>query len=162
MHYLSEARSSTQSLLSRAVGSALAPLQLELEAVWSYAGTIALWTLKFWALVFVACGWLMGLACSSAITYLLFYNYMIPSYQAALPVHFDVSASSVGLATQQQQSQQQSQPPNVAADLIGATGSGLHAHPHATVQLQGERQWKYEELANLEGVEQTKRFVAVT
>lgn len=113
------------SLVGRTLNAALHPLQSELSAVLEYASSIAFWTVKFWAAVFVALGWLMCLACSSAITYLLFYSWIIPQYSCQLPVHFDVSTPLV--------------------------------NPHATVQLQGERQWRYSESTSLEGVEQSKR-----
>lgn len=113
------------SLVGRSINAALQPLQSELAAVMDYAASIALYTVKFWAFVFVAIGWLFALACSSAITYLLFYSWMIPQYSCQLPVHFDVSTPLV--------------------------------NPHATVQLQGERQWRYSELTNLEGVDNSKR-----
>ena len=113
------------SLVGRTLHAALQPLQSELSAVFEYAVSIAVWSAKFWALVFVAVGWLMALACSSAITYLLVYSWMIPQYSCQLPVHFDVSTPLV--------------------------------NPHATVQLQGERQWKYAEISNLEGADNAKR-----
>jgi hypothetical protein len=86
----------------------------------AYASTIALWTCKFYALLAVVIGWLLSLACSSFITYLLFYNWMMPTYRATLPVHFDVSGASSPLL-----------------------------HPHATVSLRSERQWQLTDVASL-------------
>lgn len=59
----------------------------------SYLSDIALWTLKFWSIIFLGVSWCIALICSSLFTYLLFYHFMIPQNHLAIPVHFDFSTT---------------------------------------------------------------------
>jgi hypothetical protein len=121
------------SSVRQRVSGALVPLRAEWQGLLAYASTIALWTCKFYALLAVVIGWLLSLACSSFITYLLFYNWMMPTYRATLPVHFDVSGASSPLL-----------------------------HPHATVSLRSERQWQLTDVASLVAANSAASSTAAT
>jgi hypothetical protein len=67
----------------------------EWENAKSYLSTVALWTVKFWAVVFVGAAWCIGLLVTSCLTYVLFYHWMIPTHSTSIPLHFDFSTTLV-------------------------------------------------------------------
>ena len=81
------------ALLAQALPGRLA--SQEWENAKSYLSTIALWTLKFWAVVFVGAAWCIGLLVTSCLTYILFYHWMIPTHSTSIPLHFDFSTTLV-------------------------------------------------------------------